>query len=91
MPGVDGADAVAGLEQRVEQVVVVHARQRVDRLDAVGDSAATVASAVVMRSAVIGSPCGSGCVGSGMQLEPACAGGHSEQIARWLSRPGDGG
>jgi len=40
MAGVDGADAVAGLEQRVEQRVVVHARQRVNRIDAVGDERA---------------------------------------------------
>ena len=37
VPGVDRADAVGGLEQRVEQGVVVHARQRVDRVEAVGD------------------------------------------------------
>ena len=34
---VDGADAVARLEQGVEQVIVLHARQRVERVDAVRD------------------------------------------------------
>ena len=53
VPGVHGADPVAdGLEQRVEQVVVLHARQRVDRVDAVARAcASTVASAVVIVSA----------------------------------------
>ena len=37
MPGVDGADAVGGLEQRVEQRIVVHARQRIDGVEAVRD------------------------------------------------------
>ena len=50
VPGMDGADAVLGLEQGVEQVVVVDAGQRVDRVEAVRDQASTVASAVVMRS-----------------------------------------
>ena len=40
MPGVDRADAVAGLEQRIEQVVVVHAWQRVDGLDPMRDESA---------------------------------------------------
>ncbi len=35
--GVDGAQPVGELEQRVEQKVVLHARQRIDRIEAVGD------------------------------------------------------
>ena len=33
----DDADAVGGLEQRLEQMVVMDARQGVDRIDPVGD------------------------------------------------------
>ena len=39
VPRMDGADAVLGLEQGVEQVVVVHAGQRIDRVEAVRDQA----------------------------------------------------
>jgi len=34
---VDGADEARGFEQRVEQVIVVDARQGIERLDAVSD------------------------------------------------------
>ena len=39
VPGVHGADAVLGLEQGVEQVVVVDAGQRIDRVETVRDQA----------------------------------------------------
>ena len=37
MAGVDDAQGVAGALEGVEQVIVVHARQRVDGVDAMGD------------------------------------------------------
>ncbi len=37
VPGVHGADAVRGLEQGIEERIVVHARQRIDGAEAVRD------------------------------------------------------
>ncbi len=37
MAGVDGAQPVGELKQRLEQKVVLHARQRIDRIEAVAD------------------------------------------------------
>src|SRR6266699_2220268 len=37
MAGVDGPDGFGGLEQRIEQGIVVHAGKRIDRVEPVGD------------------------------------------------------
>ena len=52
MAGVDGAQPVGELEQRLEQQIVLHARQRIDRVEPVGDQRGDDRFAVVMSAAL---------------------------------------